>query len=111
MGAVLRVAVHAIGARWRGWALLALLVAVGGGAVLAGQHPGRPRPPGTRLAVTGSPGTGGDREGAERRPATESNHQTLTAAVAQASGGPGRNPGESGLTADKRVVPPPAARA
>ena len=35
MGAVLRVAVHAIRARWRGWALLALLVAVGGGAVLA----------------------------------------------------------------------------
>ena len=36
---------------------------------------------------------------------------TLTAAVAQASGGPGRNPGESGLPADQRVVPPPAARA
>jgi len=35
MRAVLRVAVHAIRARWRGWALLALLVAVGGGAVLA----------------------------------------------------------------------------
>jgi hypothetical protein len=34
MRAVLRVAVHAIRARWRGWALLALLVAVGGGAVL-----------------------------------------------------------------------------
>ena len=27
-----------------------------------------------------------------------------------ASGGPGRNPGESGLPADQRVVPPPAAR-
>ena len=38
-------------------------------------------------------------------------HQTLTAAVAQTSGGPGRNPGESGLPADQRVVPPPAARA
>ena len=35
MRAVLRVAAHAIRARWRGWALLALLVAVGGGAVLA----------------------------------------------------------------------------
>ena len=35
MRAVLRVAVRAIRARWRGWALLALLVAVGGGAVLA----------------------------------------------------------------------------
>ena len=35
MPAILRVAVHAIRARWRGWALLALLVAVGGGAVLA----------------------------------------------------------------------------
>jgi hypothetical protein len=35
MRAILRVAVHAIRARWRGWALLALLVAVGGGAVLA----------------------------------------------------------------------------
>jgi hypothetical protein len=35
MRAVLRVSVHAIRARWRGWALLALLVAVGGGAVLA----------------------------------------------------------------------------
>jgi hypothetical protein len=35
MRAVLRVAVHAIRARWRGWALLALLVAAGGGAVLA----------------------------------------------------------------------------
>jgi hypothetical protein len=35
MRAVLRVAVHAIRARWRGWALFALLVAVGGGAVLA----------------------------------------------------------------------------
>jgi hypothetical protein len=45
------------------------------------------------------------------RPATESHHQTPTAAVAQTSGGPGRNPGESGLTADQRVVPPPAARA
>jgi hypothetical protein len=45
------------------------------------------------------------------RSATESNHQTLTAAVAQTSGGPGRNPGESGLPADQRVVPPPAARA
>jgi len=45
------------------------------------------------------------------RPATGSNHQSPTAAVAQASGGPGRNPGESGLPADQRVVPPPAARA
>ena len=35
MRAVLRVALRAIRARWRGWALLALLVAVGGGAVLA----------------------------------------------------------------------------
>src|SRR5689334_3824195 len=35
MRAVLVVAAHAIRARWRGWALLALLVAVGGGAVLA----------------------------------------------------------------------------
>jgi hypothetical protein len=34
MRAVLRVAAHAIRARWRGWALLALLVAVGGGTVL-----------------------------------------------------------------------------
>ncbi len=45
------------------------------------------------------------------KPATESHHQTLTAAVAQTSGGSGRNPGESGLSADQRVVPPPAARA
>src|SRR6476660_1115756 len=37
-------------------------------------------------------------------------HQTPTAAVAQTSGGPGRNPGERGLPADQRVVPPPAAR-
>jgi ABC-2 type transport system permease protein len=37
--------------------------------------------------------------------------QTLAAAVAQASGGPGRNPGESGSAADQRVVPPPAAGA
>jgi ABC-2 type transport system permease protein len=44
-------------------------------------------------------------------PATSNHHQRLTAAVAQASGGPGRNPGESGLPADQRVVPPPAARA
>jgi len=43
-------------------------------------------------------------------PSTETHHQTLTAAVAQTSGGPGRNPGESGLPADQRVVPPPAAR-
>jgi hypothetical protein len=35
MRSVLHVATHAIRARWRGWALLALLVAVGGGAVLA----------------------------------------------------------------------------
>jgi hypothetical protein len=35
MRAVMRVAMYAIRARWRGWALLALLVAVGGGAVLA----------------------------------------------------------------------------
>src|SRR6516165_12289653 len=35
MRAILRVAAHAIRARWRGWALLALLVAIGGGAVLA----------------------------------------------------------------------------
>jgi hypothetical protein len=38
-------------------------------------------------------------------------HQTLKTAVAQASGGPGRNPGESGLPADQHVVPPPAVRA
>jgi len=44
-------------------------------------------------------------------PSTGTHHQTLTAAAAQASGGPGRNPGESGLPADQRVVPPPAARA
>jgi len=44
-------------------------------------------------------------------PSIDTHHQTLTAAVAQASGGPGRNPGESGLPADQRVVPPPAARA
>ena len=35
MQAALHVAVHEIRARWRGWALLALLVAVSGGAVLA----------------------------------------------------------------------------
>jgi hypothetical protein len=35
MRAVLRVAGHVLRTRWRGWALLALLVAVGGGAVLA----------------------------------------------------------------------------
>ncbi len=35
MRAVLRVAAHMLRTRWRGWALLALLVAVGGGAVLA----------------------------------------------------------------------------
>jgi ABC-2 type transport system permease protein len=46
-----------------------------------------------------------------RAPSTGTHHQTLTAAVAQTSGGPGRNPGESGLPADQRVVPPPAARA
>jgi ABC-2 type transport system permease protein len=46
-----------------------------------------------------------------RAPSTDTHHQTLTTAVAQASGGPGRNPGESGLPADQRVVPPPAARA
>ena len=44
-------------------------------------------------------------------PSTDPHHQTLTAAVAQTSGGPGRNPGESGLPADQRVVPPPAAKA
>jgi ABC-2 type transport system permease protein len=44
-------------------------------------------------------------------PSTDPHHQTLTAAVAQTSGGPGRNPGESGLAADQRVAPPPAARA
>jgi hypothetical protein len=43
-------------------------------------------------------------------PALSTHHQTPAAAVAQASGGPGRNPGESGLTADQRVVPPPAAK-
>jgi ABC-2 type transport system permease protein len=43
-------------------------------------------------------------------PSADTHHQTLTAAVGQASGGPGRNPGESGLPADQRVVPPPAAR-
>jgi hypothetical protein len=43
--------------------------------------------------------------------ATDNHHQTPMAAVAQTSGGPGRNPGESGLPADQRVVPPPAARA
>jgi FtsX-like permease family len=35
MSAVLRVAAHMLRTRWRGWVLLALLVAVGGGAVLA----------------------------------------------------------------------------
>ena len=44
-------------------------------------------------------------------PSTDPHHRTLTAAVAQTSGGPGRNPGKSGLAADQRVVPPPAARA
>ncbi|HEY7359266.1 MAG TPA: hypothetical protein VH642_00555, partial [Streptosporangiaceae bacterium] len=44
-------------------------------------------------------------------PSTSPHHQTPPAAVAQASGGPGRNPGESGLPADQCVVPPPAARA
>jgi hypothetical protein len=44
-------------------------------------------------------------------PSINPHQQTLTAAVAQTSGGPGRNPGESGLAADQRVVPPPAARA
>jgi len=44
-------------------------------------------------------------------PSFGTHHQTLTAAAAQASGGPGSNPGESGLPADQRVVPPPAARA
>jgi ABC-2 type transport system permease protein len=43
-------------------------------------------------------------------PSSDPHHQRLTAAVAQTSGGPGRNPGESGLAADQRVVPPPAAR-
>ena len=41
-------------------------------------------------------------------PATGSHHQTPTAA-AQASGGPARNPADSGLPADQRVAPPPAA--
>ncbi len=44
-------------------------------------------------------------------PSADNHHQTLQAAVAQASRGPGRNPGERGLPADQRVVPPPAARA
>jgi hypothetical protein len=57
---------------------------------------------------TATPSTGTASTGA---PSTSLHHQTLTAAVAQTSGGPGRNPGESGLTADQRVVPPPAARA
>jgi putative ABC transport system permease protein len=35
MSAVLRVAAHMLRTRWRGWVLLALLVAVGGGVVLA----------------------------------------------------------------------------
>jgi ABC-2 type transport system permease protein len=44
-------------------------------------------------------------------PSTDTQYQTLTAAVAQASGGSSRNPDGSGLPADQRVVPPPAARA
>jgi hypothetical protein len=59
--------------------------------------------PSTATPSTATPSTG--------PPSTSPHHQTQTAAVAQTSGGPGRNPGESGLTADQRVVPPPAARA
>ncbi|HXZ72261.1 MAG TPA: ATP-binding cassette domain-containing protein [Streptosporangiaceae bacterium] len=70
---------------------------------------GRPRycpqaaAPSTAAPSTAAPSTD--------TPSTSPHHWTLTAAVAQASGGPGRNPGESGLPADQRVVPPPAARA
>ena len=46
-----------------------------------------------------------------RAAATGTHHHTQQTAAAQASGGPGRNPGESGLPADQRVVPPPAVRA
>ena len=35
MGAIVAVAAHELRARWRGWVMVALLVAVGGGAVLA----------------------------------------------------------------------------
>ena len=59
-----------------------------------------PRP--THAAPGGTPSAG--------TPSTSPHHQMPTAAVAQTSGGPGRNPGESGLPADQRVVPPPAAR-
>ena len=59
-----------------------------------------PRPPGVTAPAVN-----------RHAPSIGTHHQRLTAAVAQASGGPGRNPGESGLPADQRVVPPPAARA
>jgi hypothetical protein len=58
--------------------------------------------PARAAAPAGTPSTGA--------PSTSPHHQTPMAAVAQTSGGPGRNPGESGLPADQRVVPPPAAR-
>jgi ABC-2 type transport system permease protein len=58
--------------------------------------------PARATAPAGTPSTG--------TPSTSPHHQTPMAAVAQTSGGPGRNPGESGLPADQRVVPPPAAR-
>ena len=58
--------------------------------------------PARAAAPAGTPSTG--------TPSTSPHHQTPMAAVAQTSGGPGRNPGESGLPADQRVVPPPAAR-
>jgi ABC-2 type transport system permease protein len=63
-----------------------------------------PRP--ARVAAPAAP----SRPGPEPSP-TGTHHHTQKAAVAQTSGGPGRNPGESGLTADQRVVPPPAAKA
>jgi ABC-2 type transport system permease protein len=67
----------------------------------AAAPPAATSPAGTPSTATPSTGT----------PSTSPHHQAQTAAVAQTSGGPGRNPGESGLTADQRVVPPPAARA
>src|SRR6478752_4887868 len=55
--------------------------------------------PARAAAPAGTPSTGTPSTGT---PSTSPHHQTPMAAVAQTSGGPGRNPGESGLPADQR---------
>ena len=68
----------------------------------------RLRMPQPARVATAAPSPATERPTSGPEPARAPSHQ---AAVAQARGGPGRNPGERGLTADQRVVPPPAARA